>query len=117
MPWYMVDLHDKVFQRVTPNAPEVPPRFIKIEAANEKGVRDFIREVTGTKFDRSWSLWKFDVEQALAARFVADKMAARPARDIAGSVVTKATKPLKKLHADGVSAKAAATALYEEWTR
>ena len=117
MPFYMIDLRDKVFQRVTPNAPEVPPRFVKIKAANEGEVREFIREATAPVYQVAWHTWRLDIEHDLTRRFVNDKMHRTPARDVAAGVVTKATKALKKLHADGVSAKEAATVLYEDLTR
>jgi len=116
MPYFMVDLRDKVFQRVTPNAPEVPPRFVKIEAANEREVREFIKEATTSVYRGTWHSWRLDIEHDLTARFVKDGMHRTPARDVAASVVVKATKALKKLHADDMPTKAAAKVLYEELT-
>lgn len=115
MPWYMVDLRDKVFQRVTPNAREVPPRFVKIEAAGEGEVREFIRETTKPVYETSWHSWRLSIEHDLTRRFERDGMAHAPARDIAAGIVAKATKELKRLHAAGAPAREAAEALYEDW--
>jgi hypothetical protein len=117
MPWFIIDLRDKVFQRVTQNALEVPPRFVKIEATNEREVREFIKETTTSVYRGTWHSWRLSIEHDLTARFVKDGTHRTPARDVAAGVVTKATKALKKLHADGVSAKEAATVLYEDLTR
>jgi hypothetical protein len=113
----MVDLHGKTFQRVTPGEREVPPRFVKIKAADEHEVREFIQEATRPVISVSWHTWRLAVEHDLTRRFVADGMARAPARDVAAGAASKATRVLKKLHGDDVPAKDAAEALYEDLTR